>query len=121
MARSKIVISLKKNTIPPIKSLFPNLLYRTFQCNLGPVGDLSIWEFSGHENYYMLYDHFIGNTNCIHTIVFNLEDPQDEQLTQIRFWLSFLQSRIPPVEPLGNNYIKHSFDFTHKGLVHKTY
>jgi hypothetical protein len=72
-----------------------------FQCNLGPAGDLSIWEFSGHDNYYILYDHFIGNTNCIHTIVFNLEDPQEVQLQQIRFWLNFLQSRIPPVEPLG--------------------
>ena len=72
-----------------------------FQCNLGTAGDLSIWEFSGQENYYMLYDHFIGNTNCIHTIVFNLEDSAQVQLQQIKFWLNFLQSRIPPVEPLG--------------------
>merc|ERR1719445_3021050 len=50
----------------------------------------------------MLYDHCIGNTNCIHTIVFNLEDEVQVQLEQIRFWLNFLQSRIPPVEPLGD-------------------
>ena len=49
----------------------------------------------------MLYDHYIGNTNCIHTIVFNLEDEVQVQLEQLRFWLNFLQSRIPPVEPLG--------------------
>ena len=60
-----------------------------------------MWEFSGLDNYYMLYDHCIGNTNCIHTIVFNLEDETQVQLEQIRFWLTFLQSRIPPVEPLG--------------------
>ena len=72
------------------------------QVNLGSAaGDLSVWEFSGHDNYYMLYDHFIGNTNCIHTVVFNLEDEEDAQLEQLRFWLGFLQSRIPPVEPLG--------------------
>ena len=53
---------------------------------------------------YMLYDHCIGNTNCIHTIVFNLEDEVQVQLEQIRFWLNFLQSRIPPVEPLGMFY-----------------
>ena len=75
------------------------------QINLGSAGDMSVWEFSGHDNYYMLYDHFIGNTNCIHTVVFNLEDEQHVQLNQIRFWLSFLQSRIPPVEPLGKTFI----------------
>ena len=50
----------------------------------------------------MIYDHFIGNTNCIHTIVFNIEDPPEVQLNQLRYWFHFLQSRIPPVEPLGN-------------------
>ena len=50
----------------------------------------------------MIYDHFIGNTNCIHTIVFNVEDSPEVQLNQLRYWFHFLQSRIPPVEPLGN-------------------
>ena len=71
------------------------------QCNLGQAGELSIWEFSGVETYHMIYDHFIGNTNCIHTIVFNIEDPPEVQLNQLRYWFHFLQSRIPPVEPLG--------------------
>ena len=72
------------------------------QCNLGQAGELSIWEFSGVETYHMIYDHFIGNTNCIHTIVFNVEDSPEVQLNQLRYWFHFLQSRIPPVEPLGN-------------------
>ena len=72
------------------------------KCNLGNAGDLSVWEFSGVETYHMVYDHFIGNTNCIHTIVFNVEDKAQVQLEQVRYWLHFLQSRIPPVEPLGN-------------------
>ena len=91
------------------------LLYNyclTVAVNLGSSGgDLSVWEFSGHDNYYMLYDHFIGNTNCIHTVVFNLQDNFQVQLDQVRFWLNFLQSRIPPVEPLGekksNKYFKY--------------
>jgi len=72
------------------------------QCNLGQAGELSIWEFSGVESYHMVYDHFIGNTNCIHTIVFNVEDKPEVQLAQVRYWLHFLQSRVPPVEPLGD-------------------
>ena len=64
-----------------------------------------MWEFSGVETYHMVYDHFIGNTNCIHTIVFNVEDKAQVQLEQVRYWLHFLQSRIPPVEPLGNEKI----------------
>ena len=35
----------------------------------GP-GELSVWEFSGSQEYFILYDHFIGNANCIHCIVF---------------------------------------------------
>ncbi|XP_071743996.1 death-associated protein kinase 1 isoform X3 [Lepeophtheirus salmonis] len=71
------------------------------QSNFGnSIGDLSIWEFSGMDNYHLLYDHFVGNTQCIHAILFNLADSYHNQLSQIRFWLSFLQCRIPPVEPL---------------------
>jgi death-associated protein kinase len=72
------------------------------QTNLPGVGDVSLWEFSGQECYYGLYDHFIGNTNCIHLVLYSLADPLALQLEQVTFWLSFLQSRIPPVEPLGD-------------------
>ncbi len=33
------------------------------QVTISGVGDLSIWEFSGHESYFQLYDHFIGIVN----------------------------------------------------------
>jgi len=68
---------------------------------------LSIWEFSGQDSYYQLYDHFIGNTNCIHVILYNLEDNLQTQIQQCCFWLAFLQSRIPPVEPLGDQGKSH--------------
>ena len=71
------------------------------QSNLGTIGDLSIWEFSGDSNYHGLYDHFIGNINCIHIVLFSLEDTAKEQMEQLRYWMTFLKSRIPPVEPLG--------------------
>ena len=77
------------------------------QTTISGLGDCSIWEFSGNDNYYLLYDHFIGNVNCIHVVLFNLSDSQAVQLQQIYFWLSFLQSRIPPVEPLGDQGRSH--------------
>jgi len=70
------------------------------QCSLGTVGEMSIWEFSGNSNYYVLYDHFIGNVNCEHVVLFNLADSRVEQERQLDFWLTFLRSKIPPVEPL---------------------
>ena len=66
------------------------------------VGDLSVWEFSGEKNYRFLYDHFIGNVNCIHLVLVSLQDGLDEQKRQLRSWLNFLRARIPPVEPLGD-------------------
>ncbi|KAG8175434.1 hypothetical protein JTE90_019132 [Oedothorax gibbosus] len=71
------------------------------QANVSGVGEISIWEFSGHEPYHSLYDHFIGNTNCLHLVLFSLADPYDLQLMQVRYWLRFLQERIPVQEPLG--------------------
>lgn len=70
------------------------------------MGDVSVWEFSGQKPYFVVYDHFIGNTNCIHGILFNLNDPYDVQLQQVLFWLNFLQVRIPVQEPLGNDIEK---------------
>ena len=49
----------------------------------------------------MLYDHFIGDPNCIHMVVFSLGDSPDEQLSQILFWLNFIKARIAPMEPIG--------------------
>ena len=46
-------------------------------------GELSVWEFSGHDNYYMLYDHFIGNSNCIHVVMFSLAETPSNQLAQV--------------------------------------
>lgn len=65
------------------------------------VGELSLWEFSGHEPYYLVYDRFLGNNHCLHAIVFSLSETFDVQMQQVMFWLSFLQARMSPQEPLG--------------------
>lgn len=72
------------------------------QVNLSGPGDVTLWEFSGQDTYFLVYDRFLGNTSCLHIVVFNLEDPPSAQLQQCYFWLSFLQARIPPAEPLGD-------------------
>ena len=56
------------------------------------VGDLSVWDFSGYEPYYM---------NCVHVVMFNLTDTYDEQIAQVFFWLNFLKARVTPLLPLG--------------------
>ena len=71
------------------------------QINISGVGDLSIWDFSGYEPYYMLYDHFMGDTNCINIVMFNLCDDVAEQVAQVIFWLGFIKGRISPQLPLG--------------------
>ena len=53
------------------------------QVSLGGVGEGSIWEFSGHENYFLLYDHFIGNSNCIHVVMFSLAERLSVQMAQV--------------------------------------
>ena len=49
----------------------------------------------------MLYDHFLGDTNCLHLVTFSLQDTSDEQLAQVIFWLNFLKARVPPAMPIG--------------------
>lgn len=65
------------------------------------AGDLSLWEFSGYERYYVVYDHFVGDPNCIHIVLFRACDPEHVQLQQLKFWLDFIRARIAPAEPIG--------------------
>ncbi len=86
----------------------PKLTFHYF--SITGAGDLSIWDFSGYEPYFSVYDHFIGDPNCIHMVVFSLVDPQNVKLDQVTFWLNFLKARIPPFEPIGKHKIKSEVD-----------
>ncbi len=35
------------------------------QANISGPGELSLWEFSGQESYFSLYDHFIGKSSPV--------------------------------------------------------
>ena len=77
---------------------------------------MSIWEFSGYQPYFLLFDHFIGDPNCIHMVCFSLMDSQEDQLAQLIFWFDFIKARIALMEPLGEQlthsspeYLSYSF------------
>ncbi|VDL20253.1 unnamed protein product [Hymenolepis diminuta] len=57
-----------------------------------------MWEFSGYKPYYFLYYFFIGNTSCIHAVVYSLKDPPPVQREKVLFWLTFIHSRLPAQE-----------------------
>ena len=42
------------------------------------------------ERYHLTYDHFIGNTNCIHVVMFSLADPPAVQLEQVTRQIIFV-------------------------------
>ncbi|EPB69016.1 hypothetical protein ANCCEY_11890 [Ancylostoma ceylanicum] len=49
----------------------------------------------------MAYDHFVGNTDCIHVVLFRACDSTEEQYKQVLYWMNFLKGRVTPTEPIG--------------------
>uniref|UniRef100_A0A023EZ51 Putative serine/threonine protein kinase n=1 Tax=Triatoma infestans TaxID=30076 RepID=A0A023EZ51_TRIIF len=68
------------------------------------LGYVTLWDFSGQDTYFCFYHHMITTSanHAILLLVFNLNDSPTIQYKQCCFWLSFLQARIPPIEPIGN-------------------
>jgi hypothetical protein len=64
------------------------------------AGELSIWEFSGYEPYYIMYDYFIGDPSSISVVTYDCSLPDDVQLSQVTFWLHFIKSRVPVMGPI---------------------
>ncbi|KAK9739260.1 Ankyrin repeats (3 copies) [Popillia japonica] len=56
------------------------------------IGEVSVWEFSGQENYFPSYHHFLWpSPYTLTAILFNLEDSPAVQIQQICFWLNFVE------------------------------
>ncbi|CAI4229948.1 unnamed protein product [Auanema sp. JU1783] len=70
--------------------------------NCSGCGEFSVWEFGGYEPYHMAYDHFVGNTDCIHVILFRADEPTETQYKQVLYWMNFLKGRVTPTEPIGH-------------------
>lgn len=71
-------------------------------CNTG-AGEVSLWEFSGYQPYYVAYDQFVGDVNCIHVVVVNASEPRDVQLSQLLHWLRFITAHIRVSQPIGKS------------------
>jgi len=67
------------------------------------VGDVSVWEFSGYQPYYVVYDQFVGDVNCIHVVVVNLSEARDVLLSQLLHWLHFITARVRGSQPVGKS------------------
>uniref|UniRef100_A0A1I8A483 Non-specific serine/threonine protein kinase n=1 Tax=Steinernema glaseri TaxID=37863 RepID=A0A1I8A483_9BILA len=70
--------------------------------NIPGCGEFSVWEFGGYEPYHVAYDHFVGNTDCIHVVLFNASDATEDQYKQVLYWMNFLKGRVSPSEPIGH-------------------
>jgi death-associated protein kinase len=57
------------------------------------------------EIYHSIYDHFIGDFNCIHVLLFNILDDIQQLEQNLIYWLEFLRVRISAQEPLGSYQI----------------
>lgn len=66
-------------------------------------GEFSVWEFGGYEPYHIAYDHFVGNTDCIHLVLCRASDPTEVQYKQVLYWMNFLKGRVTPSEPIGKS------------------
>ena len=55
------------------------------------------------DTYHSIYDHFIGDFNCIHVILFNILDDYTQLEQNLIYWLEFLRVRISVQEPLSLN------------------
>ncbi|XP_066593408.1 death-associated protein kinase 1-like [Prorops nasuta] len=64
--------------------------------NIG--GECVFWELCGREEFLASYHHVLRfQQPAIHLITVSLREPLTVQLQQIKFWLRFIQDRIPPV------------------------
>ncbi|XP_037081555.1 death-associated protein kinase dapk-1-like [Pollicipes pollicipes] len=72
------------------------------QATLSGVGEVSLWDFSGHPDYRQLYDQFVGSADCLHLVLYRLCDPAPLRLQQVVQWLGMLQACIAPLEPFGH-------------------
>ena len=73
--------------------------------SIGNGDEFSVWEFGGYEPYHIAYDHFVGNTDCIHIITIRADEPTEIQYRQALYWMNFLKGRVTPSEPIGHRGI----------------
>jgi hypothetical protein len=82
----------------PINTSYTRGIHIT-ACSLNGGHQFTMWEFSGYEPYQLVYDKFIGGgdtataASCIHMLVYNLNQTQQECFDECVYWLEYLRSR----------------------------
>ena len=63
--------------------------------NVPNVGDLTVWDFTGHPNYLQIYNKFLNDQDdSFYLICFNACDSFERQYTQLCYWLDLIKSCI---------------------------
>lgn len=57
-----------KHICPPSGQMSSKSLMNNDDC-FTDCGEFSIWDFSGYDTFHGIYDHFVGNTDCVHCVV----------------------------------------------------
>ncbi|XP_018326507.1 death-associated protein kinase 1 [Agrilus planipennis] len=85
--------------------------------DISGVGDVTVLEFSGQENYFPVYHNFLSpSPNVLTVILFNLEDSPLVQIQQVCFWINFILAR-QPADLLPSSYGKVHLVATHVDLT----
>ena len=53
-----------------------------------------MWDMSGSKEFYPAHVNFFTSSNTIYLLVYRLPDPMDEQLSQLRYNLSLIKSKL---------------------------
>ncbi|XP_044252552.1 death-associated protein kinase 1-like isoform X2 [Tribolium madens] len=72
--------------------------------DISNVGETTVWEFSGQENYFPIYHHFLWpSSHSLTLVLFSLEDSPSIQVQQVCFWINFLLARQPADLPSSSH------------------
>jgi death-associated protein kinase len=83
------------------------------QCSIPGAGCFSIWDFSGHYEYYPAHEYFLqGASNLIYLIVCCQLHSYQYQLAQVKFWLAMIKSKFCP-----HNFIQYAGHRSQKPFV----
>jgi hypothetical protein len=63
------------------------------QATIPNAGNFSIWDFSGLKSYYIIHEEFLHTKNAVIMLVFKVNDSSEQQLAQLRFWLSLIKAK----------------------------
>lgn len=108
VGKTSLICSLKTRFLRSFRSLKcggsylgPAAYQHTFgfcveQANIPTAGNFSIWDLSGHKEYYLAHEYIMESKNTIYVMVYSNLHSCPLQLAQVRFWLAMIKSKHRP-------------------------